>query len=87
MTNKPEIIIIQESVIGSIIKDTFTFAMFAGLMYFNHKYLAGSTFIDVLFIVCVILWLSSKKSSSVFKGTKKEAFEKLRSEIDEHNKN
>lgn len=68
------IIILHEKVIESIIKDTITFLMFASLLYFNHKVLAGSTVIDVLFIFMVTLMLSTKKNTSrVFCGTPKEA--------------
>ncbi len=77
MSKETLVIIIQESVLKSVIKDVGTFSMFAGLMWFNHQYLAGSTFIDFLFIVCVILFLISRNSSSVFKGKPKDAIKYL----------
>lgn len=79
-TTKQIIIIIKESVIGSIIKDIFTFIMFAGLMYFNHKVLSGHVLVDVLFIIFVLLWLQGMKSSQVFNGSKKDAIEWLNDE-------
>lgn len=72
--NKKVLIILHESIIESIIKDTITFLMFASLLYFNHKVLSGSTVVDILFIFMVIMMLSMKKNTSrVFCGTPKEA--------------
>lgn len=77
--NKKEtqVIILSESVAASIIKDSITFFMFAGLMYFNHKVLSGSTFIDVLMIILGMLMLSSRKSSRVYNGSKQGAIKWL----------
>ena len=61
-------VVVQENVIASITKDAVTFVMFAGLMYFNHEYLAGSTLVDLAFILFVFLWLLGKGSKNVFKG-------------------
>ena len=79
MNDKPrsEVIIVQESIIESIIKDVMTFAMFGGLLWFNHAYLSGSTIIDILFIALVLIVLITKKSSIVFSGTKKDAIKHL----------
>lgn len=65
---REQILILQESVIGSLIKDIGTFAMFAGLLYFNHEYLGGHWIVDVLFIMLVTSWLQGLKSSRVYKG-------------------
>lgn len=62
------VVIVQENVAGSIIKDLVTFGMFAGLMYFNHQYLNGSTWVDVMFILFVFLFLIGRNSKNVFKG-------------------
>ena len=62
------VVIVQESVAGSVIKDLVTFGMFAGLMYFNHQYLSGSTWVDVMFILFVFLSLIGRNSKYVFKG-------------------
>ena len=71
--------VIQENVIASIIKDAVTFVMFAGLMYFNHEYLAGSTWVDMAFILFVFLWLSAKGSKNVFNGSIDESIKWLES--------
>lgn len=71
------IIIIEESVFKSLVKDTFTFALFAALLWFNHKHLSGSTFIDVLFIVIVMLYMIGRNSSQVFKGKTPDAIKFL----------
>ena len=72
-------VVIQESVIASVIKDAVTFVMFAGLMYFNHEYLAGSTWVDMAFILFVFLWLLGKGSKNVFKGNISDSIKWLQS--------
>lgn len=73
-----KIVIIKESVTKSLIKDVGTFILFAGLLYFNHQYLAGHVLIDLVFIAIVILWLTGRKSPRVFEGTKEEAIKWLK---------
>lgn len=73
-----KVIIVQESVVSSLIKDVATFVMFAGLMWFNHEYLNGNVLIDLSFILLIVLFLMSRSSSSVFKGTKKDAIKWLK---------
>lgn len=64
------VIILQESVAASLIKDAGTFVLFGGLMLFNHRVLNGNGWLDFLFIVIVILWLMGRNSSQVYKGDK-----------------
>lgn len=71
------VVILKESVIGSILKDIVTFLMFGGLMYFNHKVLSGNGWIDFLFIIFVFMWLTTLKSGQVFKGSRSEAIKWL----------
>ncbi len=61
--SKPEkyVIVIQESVIASVVKDAATFIMFAGLLTFNHKVLNGNGWIDAMFIMFVCLWLLGRQ--------------------------
>jgi len=80
MAQEKLVVVISESVTKSLIKDAGTFVMFAGLMYFNHTYLSGSTWIDLVFIIFVTLFLIGRNSSIVFRGTKKEAIKWLREE-------
>ena len=75
--NHKIIVITGESVLNSIIKDTFTCLMFAGLLYFNHKILSGSTVVDVLFILMALVFLVAKKSEQYFEGTREEAIKFL----------
>ena len=70
----------NESVVGSVIKDIVTFLMFAGLLLFNHQFLNGSTVIDTLFIILVLLWLAGKRSKNYFTGTKEEVIKYLSEE-------
>lgn len=72
------IIILHERVLESIIKDVVTFLMFVGLMYFNHKVLAGSTVIDMLFIFMVITFIQAKGSKKLSFYTPKEAIKFLK---------
>ena len=60
--NNKKVIVIKETVLRSIIKDTFTFFMFAGLLLFNHWLLGGSTVVDVMFIILTLGFLAGKHS-------------------------
>lgn len=62
------VIILNESVTASLIKDAGTFLLFGGLMYFNHRALAGNVLIDLVFIVIVIMWLAGRSSSKAYSG-------------------
>lgn len=75
--DKIKYIVINESVIGSVIKDIVTFLMFAGLLLFNHWFLSGSTVIDVMFIVLTLGFLAGKHSKTRFEGTKEEVIKYL----------
>lgn len=76
--DKIKYIVINESVVGSVIKDIVTFLMFAGLLLFNHQFLNGSTVIDTLFIILVLLWLAGKRSKNYFTGTREEVIKYLK---------
>lgn len=67
---KPEklVVILRENVIASLIKDAGTFLLFGGLLWFNHTYLDGNGWLDAIFVVIVIIWLSSLQLSNVYKG-------------------
>lgn len=71
--NEKTYIVLSESVIDSVIKDVFTFLMFAGLLYFNHEMLSGSTVVDVLFILLVLMFLAAKMGKRYFEGSREEA--------------
>lgn len=71
--NEKTYIVLSESVIDSVIKDVFTFLMFAGLIYFNHEMLSGSTVVDVLFILLVLMFLAAKRGKRYFEGSREEA--------------
>lgn len=75
--NEKTYIVLSESVVGSVIKDVFTFLMFAGLLYFNHKTLSGSTVVDVLFILLVLMFLAAKRNKGRFEGSREEAIKFL----------
>lgn len=75
--DKIKFIVINESVIGSIIKDIVTFSMFAGLLLFNHWLLGGSTVVDVMFIILTLGFLAGKHNKTRFEGTKEEVIKYL----------
>lgn len=74
MDTKPKkeklVVILQESLLASIVKDIFTFGMFGGLLYFNHRVLSGNGWIDFVFILIVFMYLASKNLSTVYSGPK-----------------
>lgn len=69
-TKKQEklVVVLRESVIASLIKDAGTFLLFGGLLWFNHQYLDGNGWLDAIFVIIVIIWLSSLNLSTVYKG-------------------
>ena len=75
MENNPQktVVILQESIIGSLIKDTGTFALFAGLLYFNHRFIGGGVLVDIFFIVFGLFWASLRTNSQVFSGPSADA--------------
>jgi len=75
MENNPQktVVILQESIIGSLIKDTGTFALFAGLLYFNHRFIGGGVLVDIFFIVFGLFWASLRTNSQVFSGLSADA--------------
>ena len=75
--DKTKYIVINESAMGSIVKDIVTFSMFAGLLLFNHQLLGGSTVIDVMFIILTLGFLAGKRSKTRFEGTKEEVIKYL----------
>lgn len=75
--DKSKYIVINESVVGSIIKDIVTFSMFAGLLLFNHWFLGGSTVVDIMFIILALGFLAGKHSKTRFAGTKEEVIKYL----------
>ena len=74
--NEKTYIVLSESVVGSVIKDVFTFLMFAGLLYFN-QILSGSTVVDVLFILLVLMFLAAKRGKRYFEGSREETIKFL----------
>lgn len=80
MSNKKEkiVVVLSESPTASIIKDAGRFAVFAGLLYFNHEFLSGSAWIDTLFILIVLITVGSKASSRTFEGPTDQAIKYLK---------
>lgn len=62
------VVVLRESVVASLVKDAGTFLLFGGMLYFNHRVLDGNGWIDAIFIIFVLLWLSTLNLSTVYKG-------------------
>lgn len=77
MKEPVKIIILRESLIVSIIQDCASFCVFAALLLFNHQYLAGSTWVDLAFIILLVIVLGTKNSNRVFTGNKRDAIKWL----------
>ena len=55
MKNKePELILIKESLAGSIISDCFTFAIMLGAFWVNYKYIGNSIMMQIIITVTII---------------------------------
>lgn len=55
-----EFIVMQKaSPVVSVLEDILSFGGFIAVLWFNHRYLSGNGWIDVLFI---ILWISTMTS-------------------------
>jgi hypothetical protein len=60
---KEYVVIKKEGAIQSLVQDTFTFGGFIALLWFNHTYLDGNGWLDVLFIFGWFLTLAAMSSS------------------------
>jgi len=67
---------VRESLIQSVLSDTFSFAVFAGLLLFNHKVLDGRWYIDIFFLMITMMFLSAQSKAKEF-NTNKELIEFL----------
>ncbi|MBP7710781.1 MAG: hypothetical protein KA100_06920 [Rickettsiales bacterium] len=58
MTEKTNIIQIlpKESILSSIIKDTYSIFLLGGLFYFNEKYIGGSYFVNFIVLAGIIIY-------------------------------
>lgn len=72
------VVIINESLLASIIKDTVSTGSMIGLMVINHRYLSGSAWIDGIFIIMIMVWIASFNSAEIYRGSKKGAIDWLK---------
>jgi hypothetical protein len=63
MKDVKEIIYFRESFWQSVLSDTYMFAGIFGLLYFNHRVLDGSAFIDFIFIVMMFMVVYARASN------------------------
>lgn len=77
--NKNYITFEQESVLGSIITDTFTVLTLLTLQFVSYTYLGNGILIQI-FIALAILWIVSKITSFKKEVSKDEAIEIIKRE-------
>ena len=77
--NKNYITFEQESVLGSIIKDTFTVLTLLTLQFVSYTYLGNGILIQI-FIALAIVWILSKMTSFEKEVSKDEAIEIIKRE-------
>ena len=70
-------IVIRESILQSIITDTFTFGVLLALWFVNHCVLGGSGTVDLCIWISVVLSALAKATSQQKKMTAAEAIEYL----------
>lgn len=65
--NKPiiKILVVHESVLASIAKDTFSFAVMGLLFWFNYTKLGDNTAINLIFVVLLFAQAMPRISKSV----------------------
>ncbi len=68
---------IRESLLQSIISDTYSFVVFSSLLLFNHKMLDGRWYIDVFFLAITVMVLSARSKTKQF-NTNEELIEYLK---------
>ncbi len=84
MQTKEYLIIKRPGFLVSVIEDAVTFTGFIIVLWFNHRYLDGSSFIDFLFIILWIAMIAGRHSNQYkrFSGYK-EAIKYLESKENE----
>ena len=62
---RSKVIIVHESVLGSIIKDTFTFFTFGLLLYANYNWFGNSGVALFFILIIALLWMGGRVSKDV----------------------
>ena len=60
---RPTVIYVRESAVQSVVSDAFMYGGIIGLLYFNHRVLNGSGFLDFIFIMFMLLSAMSRMNS------------------------
>lgn len=66
-TEKEFIVIQKPTFVVSILEDIFSFGGFVLLLWFNHAYLNGNGWLDLLFIIGWIMTVGSMQSRRYYK--------------------
>jgi hypothetical protein len=83
MKDKKEYIVLNEGVWRSVLKDSYTFGLMFGLLLFNHQLLSGSGWLDILFVLLILVFVLGRNTKSIHRfNSKKETIDWL-----EENKN
>lgn len=60
---RSEIIVVSDGFWVGVIGDIIMYGLMCGLLWFNHRYLSGSGFLDIVFVLIIIMAVTSKFSS------------------------
>jgi hypothetical protein len=70
-------IITRESVISSIIKDTYSFLILGFFFWFNYRFIGGSYIINSIILLCCFVFILKTAKNSLFK-VNNETFQKIK---------
>lgn len=65
---EPELIIIHETPIGSIVSDCFTFAIMIGAFWLNYQYIGNSIMMQLIITVTIVVWALKTSNSTTIRG-------------------
>ncbi len=60
----PEVIILHETVLSSLLKDTGSLGTLAALAWFNHAYLGGSWPLDLFAVFCIFTFMLNRTAAA-----------------------
>lgn len=67
-TKEPELFIIHETPIGSIISDCFTFAIMIGAFWVNYTYIGNSIMMQLIITVTIVSWGIRTSKAETIRG-------------------
>ena len=67
---KPELIIMHETPVGSIVSDIFTFAIMLGAFWINYTYIGNAIVMQMIIGVTIIAWCLRTSGVVTIRGRK-----------------